>query len=160
MPYHFFSCCTVKYNADVINLYCQMFMCCYVALLLSFRCVFLHSWNSRFPFIHARFQLLWLVCAGRCYIFALCGTPDGVPFQIYQPFRVTSGVTCPVRSGISGNSDFQSIRPCINAYEVKISLINAYSSMWLTLWCLITVSSDIITPSELLVNNFFLTFHK
>ena len=70
-----------------------------------------------------------LVCAGRCYIFALCGTPDGVSVQRYQPVRVTSGVTCPVRSGISGNSDFQSIRPYINAYEVKISLINAYSSV-------------------------------
>ena len=53
VPYHFFRCCTVKYNADVINLYCQMFMCCYVALLLSFRCILCIVGTAIFPlFMH------------------------------------------------------------------------------------------------------------
>ena len=48
----------------------------------------------------------------------------------------------------------------IHAIKVKTSLIYAYSSVWLTLACLITLSDKIITPLELLIDVYKRQLHE
>ena len=148
-------------------------MCSYSAFLLSYAPFFcgvkivffpLFITVSRYYDMYAQGGVTCMrravlhVCAGRCYIYALYERLKAFPFQKELSVRTRLGDVPRPASPFWKPlfSVWQSM--LIHAIKMKIYLLYAYSSVWLTLACLITPSDTIITPLELLVKKFLLTF--